>query len=106
MLRNAAICRERFDFRVGSNPEVSDGRENVGFLGQSGSRFRATGGLFIAISRLSQIHNSNRMLSQPNDGEVVLLAIHLIQLMTLTGRVFKKNLIAGFNNSAIAVAGL
>ncbi len=46
------------------------------------------------------------MLSQPNDGEVVLLAIHLIQLMTLAGRVFKKNLIAGFNNSVVAVAGL
>ncbi len=30
-------------FRVGSNPEVSDGRVNVGFRGQSGPRFRATG---------------------------------------------------------------
>ncbi len=37
--------------RVGSKPEVSGGHENVGFRGQSGSRFRATGCLFIAISR-------------------------------------------------------
>ena len=34
----------------GSNPEVSNGHKNVGFRGQSGSRFRATGGLFVAIS--------------------------------------------------------
>ncbi len=38
--------------RVGSQPEVSDGHENVRFRGQSRSRFRAAGGLFIAISRL------------------------------------------------------
>ncbi len=35
-------------FSCGSNPEVSDGRENVGLWGRSGSRFRATGCLFIA----------------------------------------------------------
>ncbi len=34
--------------RVGSKPEVSDGHENVGFRGQSGSRFRATGCLLVA----------------------------------------------------------
>jgi hypothetical protein len=45
-------------------------------------------------------------LTEPNNSEVVLLAIHLIQLMTITGRVFKKNQISGFNNSAIAVASL
>ena len=39
------------DFRCGSQPEVSDSHENVCFRGQSGSRFRATGGLFIAMSR-------------------------------------------------------
>jgi len=39
------------DFRCGSKPEVSDGHENVGFRGQSGSRFRAAGCLFIAKRR-------------------------------------------------------
>ena len=45
-------CHElvSLDFRSGSKPEVSDGHENVGFRGQSGSRFRATGCLFIANS--------------------------------------------------------
>ncbi len=38
------------DFRFGSQPEVSDGHENVGFRGQSGSRFRATGCLLVAES--------------------------------------------------------
>ncbi len=36
------------NFRCGSNPEVSDGHENVCFRGLSGSRFRAAGGLFFA----------------------------------------------------------
>ncbi len=94
------------DDRLGSRTEVQREPRNVRSWGSSGSRFRTAGCLLVAISRLSQIHNSNRMLSQPNDGEVVLLAIHLIQLMTLAGRVFKKNLIAGFNNSVVAVAGL
>jgi hypothetical protein len=34
--------------RCGSNPEVSDGHENVSCWGQSGPRFRATGGPFVA----------------------------------------------------------
>jgi len=38
-------------FRSGSQPEVSDGHENVGFRGHSGSQFRATGCLFIAKRR-------------------------------------------------------
>ena len=32
----------------GSQPEVSDGYENVGLWGRSGSRFRAAGGLLVA----------------------------------------------------------
>ncbi len=46
-------CHElvSLDFRCGSQPEVSDGHENVGFRGQSGSRIRAAGCRFIAISR-------------------------------------------------------
>ena len=35
----------------GSNPVVSDGRENVGFREQSGSRFRAAGCLLVATGR-------------------------------------------------------
>jgi len=38
------------DFRCGSNPEVSDGHENVGCWGKSGSRFRAAGLPNLAIS--------------------------------------------------------
>ncbi len=43
------------DVSFGSKPEVSDGHENVGFRGQSGSRFRATGCLFIAISGTQRV---------------------------------------------------
>ena len=39
-----------FNVRVGSNPEVSDGHENVGFWGQSGLRFRAAGLPILATS--------------------------------------------------------
>ena len=39
----------------GSKPEVSDGHENVGFRGQSGSRFRGTGCLFIAKTGLTLV---------------------------------------------------
>ncbi len=42
--------RERLDFRCGSNPEVSDGHENVRFRGHSGSQFRAAGCLLVATS--------------------------------------------------------
>ncbi len=41
--------------RLGSRTEVSDGHENVGLRGQSGSRFRAAGCLFIAKTRQSSI---------------------------------------------------
>ncbi len=43
-------CHElvSLDFRFGSKPEVSDGHENVGLRGQSGSRFRAAGCLLVA----------------------------------------------------------
>ena len=37
--------------RVGSKPEVSDGHENVGCWGQSGSRFRGAGCLLVAKRR-------------------------------------------------------
>ncbi len=49
-------CHElvSLDFRCGSQPEVSDGHENVGFRGQSGSRFRGAGCLLVAISGLSR----------------------------------------------------
>ncbi len=50
-------CHElvSLDFRCGSKPEVSDGHENVGFRGQSGSRFRATGCLLVP-SRPGEFH--------------------------------------------------
>ena len=38
----------RRDVRCGSTTEVQREPQNVGFRGQSGSRFRAAGGLFIA----------------------------------------------------------
>ncbi len=41
--------------RFGSKPEVNGGHENDGCWGQSGSRFRATGCLFIATSRSLQL---------------------------------------------------
>ena len=44
--------------RVGSNPEVSQGRGNVCFRGESGSGFRATGSPFLAISPIDEfLHN-------------------------------------------------
>ena len=39
----------------GSQPEVSDGHENVGFWVSSGSRFRATGCLLVATSGLTPL---------------------------------------------------
>ncbi len=39
----------------GSRTEVSDGHENVGFWGQSGSQFRAAACLFLAMSRPSPV---------------------------------------------------
>ena len=44
------IRKRAVNFRVGSNPEVSDYHENVSCWGQSRSRFRATGGPFIAMN--------------------------------------------------------
>ncbi len=41
--------------RMGANPEVSDGHENVRCWGQGGSRFRTTGGLLVAKSGLSSV---------------------------------------------------
>ncbi len=54
--------------RVGSQPEVSDGYENVGFRGQSGSRFRAAGCLLVAISGLKPLRNINRILTHRDAG--------------------------------------
>ncbi len=47
----------------GSNPEVSDGHENVGCWGKSGSRFWATGGLLVATS------GSFRLAYSPTAGD-------------------------------------
>jgi hypothetical protein len=55
-------------FRVGSRTEVSDGHENVGCWGQSGSRFRAAEGPLIAISGLKPLRNSNRILKHRDVG--------------------------------------
>ncbi len=38
-----------FDFRCGSTTEVQRGPRNVAFWGHSGSRFRATGCLLVAM---------------------------------------------------------
>jgi len=45
-------CHEwvSLDFRCGSQAEVQRGPRNVRCWGESGSRFRATGGLLLAIS--------------------------------------------------------
>ena len=57
-------CHESvsLDFRSGSQPEVSDGHENVRFRGKSGSRFRATGGLLLAKSRSQRGAPESRVL--------------------------------------------
>ena len=52
--RLAAPPQTKLDFRVGSQPEVSDGHENVGFRGQSGNRFRAAACLLVAKRRERQ----------------------------------------------------
>ena len=51
------ICLARANVGLGSQPEVSDGHENVGYRGKSGSRFRATGGLLVAKGDLSAERN-------------------------------------------------
>ncbi len=56
------------DFRCGSQPEVSDGHENVGFRGQSGSRFRAVGCLLVAKNGLSPHHNSRNVAHRDAGG--------------------------------------
>jgi len=45
-------------------------------------------------------------LTEPNDSEVILLAIHLIQLMPLAFCVFKNDLSARLDSAAVAVARL
>ncbi len=55
MWRNAGICREGFDFRCGSKPEVSDGHENVRSWGESRHRFRAVGCLLVAMNGLKTV---------------------------------------------------
>ncbi len=56
------------DFRCGSKPEVSDGRENVGFRGYSGSRFWASEGPLIANSRLTPLLEGGRYRAHRDAG--------------------------------------
>jgi hypothetical protein len=44
------LLRPSVNDRVGSNPEVSDGRENVRSWWKSGSRFWVAGGLLLAMN--------------------------------------------------------
>ncbi len=54
--------------RFGSTAEVQRGPRNVWCWGISGSRFWTTGGLLVAISRLSAFCNSNRILAHRDAG--------------------------------------
>ncbi len=51
-----------------SGSEVSRGPGNVCFRGQSRSRFRATGGLLLAISGLKPLRKINRILTHRDAG--------------------------------------
>ncbi len=53
---------------LGSQPEVSDGHENVRFRGQSGPHFRAAACLLVAISGLKPLRNFNRILAHRDAG--------------------------------------